>query len=105
MDNSSGPVCADPTPDPTDYGMFALVIISGGIILQYILRSFERLQVVPYTLTVFVFGMILGGVDIANDKSLGGLSYSMDRWLHMDPFVLFRTSHICIVVMGTDFPT
>jgi hypothetical protein len=83
-------VCLAPAPDPTDYGIFGLVVIGGGIILQQILKSYERLEVIPYTLTVFVYGMILGGIDIATSKGMAGLSYSMERWLRMDPFVLFR---------------
>jgi len=83
-------VCLTPAPDPTDYGIFAIVIIVGGVVLNHVLHSFERLQVIPYTLSVMLYGMALGGIDIATDKGLAGLSYSMERWLKMDPFVLFR---------------
>jgi NhaP-type Na+/H+ or K+/H+ antiporter len=75
--------------DPTSFGMFAMVVLAAGVLLQMSLRSSSRFTPVPYTLTMMIFGMVIGGIDIATGSTMGGLSFSMHKWLDMYPFALF----------------
>ena len=91
-------VCLILAPDPTDYGLFAMVILFAGVILNQFLNSFECLKMIPYTLSVMLFGIFIGGIHMATNKGLAGLSYSMERWLDLNPyslFYLFVVSFVC----------
>ncbi|CAK9027120.1 Sodium/hydrogen exchanger 8 (Na(+)/H(+) exchanger 8) (NHE-8) (Protein SALT OVERLY SENSITIVE 1B) [Durusdinium trenchii] len=72
--------------DVTFLGSFAILALGIGVGISMLKRNFGHLLRAPFTLIVFLVGMLLGAVHSVQD--LGALSDSIRNWRGLDPEVL-----------------
>ncbi|KAJ1450447.1 Cation/H+ exchanger, partial [Pelagophyceae sp. CCMP2097] len=82
---------------PYEAVIFIGVALFMGTVTLWALDRFELSA--PYTMVIFVEGMIYAGVDHASDESLGVLSRSIRLWEHIDPELLL-ISFLPILIFG-----
>jgi len=87
--NFTGQCYSTHSGDPTTYGVFVVITLVGGVLIQRFLNSYESLAAVPYSLMVLFFGMVQGGIHVGCGECLGWWSSSIEGWLNIDPHVLF----------------